>query len=329
MTRTSCLALLVTVSMLAQGPLPVTQEPAPEPEPSGIRLIIRGDDFGDTHASNVALERAFGTGVMTSASLLVASPWFTETAELVRSHPEWSVGVHLSVTSEWDRLRWGPLALVSEVPSLVAEDGNLFHSYPNSPLALEYLDEGPPYLFASDEEMPASILARRRLLTSSQLPAASEVEVELRAQIERARRLGMRIDYLDCHQGVVCLPSLAPVMEKLADELCVPISEPGWLGSSDVQFFHRGDLPKSVGNFVMMLDSLKPGLYRLILHPNVDAAEVHARDSYFGPKYARSGQHELDILAAEEVKAAIERNSVELVSIRDLWDYEECRSRFP
>jgi hypothetical protein len=41
----------------------------------------------------------------------------------VRAHPEWSIGAHLAITSEWDRLRWGPVLPISKVPSLIAPDG--------------------------------------------------------------------------------------------------------------------------------------------------------------------------------------------------------------
>ena len=48
----------------------------PQNQRRGIRVIVRGDDFGYTHASNEALPRAFAAGFMTSASLLVPAPWF-------------------------------------------------------------------------------------------------------------------------------------------------------------------------------------------------------------------------------------------------------------
>ena len=56
---------------------------SPAPGQEKIRLIVRGDDFGYTHASNTAMEEAFQEGVMTSASVLVPGPWFGETAEML------------------------------------------------------------------------------------------------------------------------------------------------------------------------------------------------------------------------------------------------------
>lgn len=299
----------------------------PDPAASGIRLIVRGDDFGSTHSSNLAMADGFASGVMTSGSLLTISSWITEAAALAHDNPHWVIGLHLTVTSEWDRFRWPPVASPLLVPSLVAEDGNMFHSYPGSPLAHQFL-EAPPYLFSWDTTpIPAGALERRRRLTSAVLPSAAEVEIELRAQIERARRLGIRVDYLDCHMGVACNPAIVHVLVKLAAELCVPIPEQGWMGDSRIPPPLGGDLASRIDQFVRTLDSLRPGLYRVVVHPTLDSDEARAMDSYFGPSWARSGKMDIDVLASDEVREALRRNSIELVSIRDLWDYETCRLR--
>ncbi len=65
-----------------------------------IRLWLRGDDFGYTHASNVAMEMAFNKGIMTSASLLIPGPWASESAAMAVANLNWSIGIHLTITSE-------------------------------------------------------------------------------------------------------------------------------------------------------------------------------------------------------------------------------------
>ena len=292
--------------------------------PKKIRLIIRGDDIGNTHASNLALEQAFKKGILTSASVMSSAPWFTETAELIRAHPEWSIGLHLALSSGWDKLNWGPLAPVSEVKSIVAEDGNLYLSYPDAPLSLFYIEEAP-YLYSSDLKMPSGILERRRLLTSNKIPNINEVEIEFRAQIDRALKLGVRIDYLDCHMGVACNEQLMEVMIKLADELCVPIPERDWMGTVDFWEAYDGDIQYNIKKLINKLDALKPGTYRLVLHPTVDNEESRAVDNYFGVKGAKSGQNDLNMLLSKELKTAIERNGIELISVNDLWDYGKCQ----
>lgn len=295
----------------------------PDSQATKIRLIVRGDDFGLTHASTLAMEEAFTDGIMTSASVMPGAPWIVEAAAIARSHPDLAVGLHLALSSVYDRLRVAPLAPLEEVPSLVAEDGFLFHSYPESPLALEYLED-PPYLFGRDREMPPEWLNERRLRTSRRLPEPQEVEIELRAQIERAKLLGLPIDYLDCHMGIACKPSLAPVLIRLAEELCVPIPEHGWMGHTNIGFYAWEDAELGVRKFVELIESLEPGLYRLVLHPTEDTPEARAVDRYFGGKARRT---DLEILTSAAVRDALWRNEVELVSVRDLWDYDRCELR--
>jgi hypothetical protein len=128
--------------------------------------------------------------------------------------------------------------------------------------------------------------------------------------------------------GVACKPSFAGVLIALAEELCVPIPEQGWMGTREFAFRHVGlDLATSAENFAQELGALTPGLYRLVMHPRLDVEEARAEDSYFGPTVAELGQLELDVLASPVVRAALETHSVELVSIRDLWDYQACRLR--
>lgn len=319
---TVILALLIASPAIAQQ----VPEWAAEPEenPSKIRVIFRGDDFGDTHASNQAMEKAFVDGVMMSASVAPAAPWFQETAAMIRAHPEWSIGLHLSISSALDRLRYGPILSPAEVPSMVAPDGYFYHSYPDWPLSLKYLAE-PPYLFSGEKEMPEVIMTRRRQMTATVFPEPSEVEAEFRAQIHRAQQLNIRIDYLDAHMGAAYVPSLQPVLIKLAKELGVPIPEVGWMGYTNVHVRFWTDGKAASKTLAARLRSLKPGLYRIVLHPLVDTIETRATDSYFGLRMAREGQAALDALCSDEVKAAIEEMNIELVSIRDLWDYKNGR----
>lgn len=320
------LLISIFITLVTYGQTSPDSLVAKDSNPKKIRLIIRGDDIGNTHASNLALEQAFKNGLMTSASVMSSAPWFAETATLIRAHPEWSIGLHLALSSGWDNLNWGPIAPISEVKSLVADDGNFYLSYPNAPLSLFYLEKAP-YLYSSDNEMPIKILERRRFMTASKMPNIDEVEIELRAQIQRALKLGIRIDYLDCHMGIACNPLLNQVMIKLAKELCVPIPERDWMGTIDFWEAYDGDITYNISKLVNKLDSLKPGTYRLVLHPTVDNEESRAVDNYFGVKGAKAGQNDLNMLLSKELKEAIERNGIELISVNDLWDYDKCQIR--
>ena len=89
-----------------------------------IRLIVRGDDIGSSHAANGACIRCYRDGIVRSVEVMVSAPWFNEAARMLNENPQLDVGVHLTLTSEWENCKWGPL---TEAPSLVDEQG---HFYP-------------------------------------------------------------------------------------------------------------------------------------------------------------------------------------------------------
>ena len=114
-------------------------------------LIVHADDLGETHSVNAATIKAFESGLVNSASLMVPCPWFPEIADYAKSHPDADFGIHLTLTSERIYYRWGPVASKDKVPSLVDENGYFHHDW-----------------------TPATRINPK------------EVDIELRAQIDRA-----------------------------------------------------------------------------------------------------------------------------------------------
>src|SRR5690349_18545600 len=88
-----------------------------------IRLLVRGDDMGFSHSGNEALIKCHRDGIETSIEVLAPSPWFPEAARLLAENPSVDVGVHLTLTSEWDNVKWRPL---TACPSLIDTDGYFF-----------------------------------------------------------------------------------------------------------------------------------------------------------------------------------------------------------
>ena len=84
-----------------------------------IRLIVRGDDIGSSHAANVACIESYRDGIMRSVEVMVPCPWFAEAVEMLNENPGLDVGIHLTLTSEWEKCKWRPLTYG---PSLVNED---------------------------------------------------------------------------------------------------------------------------------------------------------------------------------------------------------------
>lgn len=174
------------------APLVATRSAAQDRPPPAPELLVRIDDLGMNHSVNLALEQLGQTGIPLSASVMFACPWYQEAVEILRRHPHISVGVHLVLNSEWKGYRWGPVLGKDAVPSLVDSVG---------------------YFFSSSEQF----LARAYDL--------GEVERELSAQVERALRSGLRVDYVDHHMGTAAAtPALRAVVERVADKYGLGIS---------------------------------------------------------------------------------------------------------
>lgn len=162
------------------------------------RLLVTADDFGMCHAVNAGTTRALREGVVRSSNFLVPCPWFHEALALAQQH-RLPIGVHLCVTCEWDRLRWGPL---TRGASLTDQHGHFFQSF------------GPLLEQARDEEILAEYLAQvarvRQLgfepthLDSHMLPSVDQGPGALRLKsliAEVSARTGLRYLYETDHAG--------------------------------------------------------------------------------------------------------------------------------
>lgn len=284
----SAIAALLSVTLpLIAGP---GDEPQTQPSTTSAlpRLIIRLDDIGFCHGVNMAAERILKEGACTCTSVIVNTPWLDEAVGILKQHPEVSVGVHLTLNSEWREYRWGPVLPYSEVPSLVDQDGRFFPSRQT--------------LFANH-------------------PKTEEVEKELRAQIELARRKGLPISYLDYHMGAaMSTPELQKVVEKLAAEFKLGISQ--HFGETYAPTVYRTAPDQKLAAAIEIVEQMtEPKLYLFVVHPGANTPEMAAMTD-LNPTGVRPmaahRQAEADVLCSPAFTAAIKRRGLQLIGYREL-----------
>lgn len=151
--------------------------------------VVHVDDVGMCHAANEGAFECLTNGVATCGSVMVPCPWFPEAAERARTNPGIDLGVHLVLNAEWAQYRWGPVAGRDRVRSLLDADGMLPRT------TREVMQHAKP----------------------------AEVEIELRAQIERALAAGIDVTHLDAHMGTAMMPPFVGIYAKLAREYRLPL----------------------------------------------------------------------------------------------------------
>lgn len=255
---------------------------------SPVSLIIRTDDVGMSHSVNLAMQRLVSTGMPVSVSVMFACPWYQEAVEILKQHPNASVGIHLVLNSEWKNYRWGPVAGSTAVPSLVDENG---------------------YFFPSSEAL------------HQRHPKVAEVEKELRAQIDRALRSGVKIDYVDYHMGTaVRYPEFQAVTERLAREYGLGMSH--YFGETEDSPQYFAAPASKMDSLAVMINRMKPGLNMVITHVGIDDAELGAlldmnTDEPL-PDMSKNRQGELTALTSAQFAAALKARNVVLLTYRDV-----------
>lgn len=253
-------------------------------------LMIRTDDIGMSHSVNTGLIKLLDTGYPVSVSVMFACPWYQEAVAILKEYDNTSIGIHLTLNSEWEHYRWGPVAGPEAVPSLVDDNGYFFHS--------------------------SSTLYENQ-------PQRAELEKELRAQIKRALASGLKIDYVDYHMGTAMgQPMFREVTESLAKEYKLGLW--GYFGSSEFYDHYRAGPKDKIDSLVTMMNKVEPGYSYLVTHVGIDNAELGAmkdmNNSAPLDKMSANRQGELDALSSEVFARALKDNNITLVTFGNLID---------
>lgn len=273
-------------------------------------LILHVDDAGMSHESNRGTIRAIEQGVANSFSVMMPAPWVPEIVEYIQAHPEVDAGLHLTLNAEWRRYRWGPLAGKPAVGSLVDAQGALW------PNVADVVEHGSP----------------------------EHVDLEIRAQLERARSMGFEPTHLDSHMGTLfATPAFLSRYIQLGVDTGIPIMFPGGhnhfarqvykerAGAEAVQagqaIWAQGlpvlddlhnesygwERDDKVTNYTDAIRQLKPGITMMIMHCT-EPSENFAKISRSGP--SRYG--DLEAMLSPRIRRTLETENIVLTTWGEL-----------
>jgi predicted glycoside hydrolase/deacetylase ChbG (UPF0249 family) len=265
-----------------------------------IKLIIRVDDMGAAHSVNEAIIETYQDGIATAVEVMVPTPWFPEAVKMLKENPQFDVGIHLSLTSEWENVKWRPL---TNGKSFVDENG---YFYPITQMAPFYKGFPPNSAFLDSDWI------------------IEEVEAELRAQIEMALKHIDNVTHVSAHMGAATsTPELAELTKSLAQEygLDIDLNEIGARRTGEIGSYKEGMLTPTkdrIQNFIDILNNLEPGVWLFVEHPAYDDAEMQAIHHLGYEHVAFDRQAVTDLLTNKEVRKVIEERGIQLVSYADL-----------
>ncbi|MFL3045148.1 MAG: polysaccharide deacetylase family protein [Candidatus Neomarinimicrobiota bacterium] len=230
-------------------------------------VMLHADDIGMCSEANEAVIPYLLNDQIQSASAMVPCPWFNDIADWYKKHPEMDIGLHLTLTSEWKNYRWGPVSNPSSVPELIDPEGYLW---------------------------------RRVIDVASRTPVAI-IEKEVRAQIERAYKRGIKPGHIDTHMGTLYSKvEYAEAFFNIAMEYGIPANVIEFTPDRVQKFRKQGypitarliesgrkyTLPKlddfssvpdgktyqnKKENFFDLIQNMEPGITEIIFHPSINS----------------------------------------------------------
>ena len=271
--------------------------------PEDKLLIIHSDDVGVSHSENLGTLLAMKSGAVNSASIMMPCPWVSEIATHIKKNPNIDFGLHLTLTSEWETMKWSPVASKDKVKSLINKEGFFYDN-------------------CTDFQKNAKI---------------NEVEIELRAQIEQAYKMGIKPSHLDSHMGcLIYTPELLNLYLKLGEEYKIPtmISREFYdaaqpetkdlvinknLILENVFTAYPSDFQSGMANYYeKILTNLNPGVQILLIHTAINDAEMQAltiNNIEWGSIWR---QDDFNFFTSEKCKELIKNENIKLVTWKEI-----------
>jgi chitin disaccharide deacetylase len=147
------------------------------------RLIVNADDFGVTRGVNRGIIRCFREGIVRSTTIMANGGAFDDAVKSALANPELGVGVHVVL------IGGRALAPREQIGQLTDDNG----------------------------ELPRTVRSLV-LKMSTRMIRASDIEAEVRAQIERVRASGITPTHVDSHKHSHLHPIVMKAIARVASE---------------------------------------------------------------------------------------------------------------
>jgi chitin disaccharide deacetylase len=274
-------------------------------------VIIHADDIGMYQAGLPAIADLMEFGLVSSAAAMVPCPWFPAAAAYGRANPQVDLGVHLTLTSEWDSCRWRPLTAQQPASGLLDSEG-YFH---------------------------------RLVVGLAATATVTAVRQELQAQIDYFVAAGLEPTHVDAHMIAAAHPRFVTTYLEVARQNALPPfflrrDEAGWqregfdaetavhLSALSRQAEAEG-VPLMDNWYVMALDrpedrveqakqalaALPAGLTYFLLHPALDTPELRGMARDWPNRVA-----DYEAFMSEELAAHVQNAGIQVIGWRPLRD---------
>ncbi|MFW9942798.1 MAG: polysaccharide deacetylase family protein [Candidatus Thorarchaeota archaeon] len=271
-------------------------------------VITHIDDIAMSHAANLASFECLDFGVAKCGSVISVSGWLMEAANTCKQSSNYDIGVHLTLTSEYNTYRWRPLSTSSLESGLLDTEG---------------------YLWKTAQDANSNVNPK-------------SAEIEMKAQIDIALQNGIDVTHIDCHMGTVIFPKFLQSYIKLAREYKIPAFLPRVskrqlidYGFENLEGFVKKmmmDLDKEnyplidhlragplefiddkIQYYCDLFNSLKPGLTHMLFHPAKMSSELKALKH---TPVERNQDYEA--FTSQRLKKHVESLDIHLIGYREL-----------
>jgi predicted glycoside hydrolase/deacetylase ChbG (UPF0249 family) len=264
-------------------------------------IVINADDIGMCQATLPAFFDLTDSGLVSSGSLMVPCPWFPEAASLCRKHPFVDIGIHLTLTSEWNSYRWGPVSTRDPASGLIDAEGYFYRNQ--------------------------SMWER---------PDPQAIRAEMLAQVDQARKAGIDLTHIDCHMFATLDTRLIGHYVGLGFDQRLPVlmvRQPQWveiLSERAINGWEEQGLPVFDHLREMYLnkpaegrlhqakdvfDNLPPGLTYFVFHPAKDTPELRAITDDWQQRAA-----DYEAFMSAELHDRVRKSGVQVIGWRALRD---------